>query len=414
MKKWLAFLLALLMLVTVAELPLTEPAQAAAANSSVPRIGLNQGVAANWTMKASSKNVSVKVGQEKKVKFTFNEYGKLRYKIKNTSIVDAYWDSEWDGNTIRLHLVGKKKGSTTVTVTNTVNKAKIVIKVTVKKGTTSTSGAKYRAVLIGNSNYWYENKLPNHKWDVTAMKGLLTKSLKTKYTVKDKYDCSASEILSAIRSGFSGAKDNDVSLFYYGGHGMQYDGSLCGVDNTFVSPTQLRDALLAVPGKVIVILECCHSGSMVKANGGAADLSTPKDFNDQVISAFSGYTIAAQDGDAVANTGELRSSKFIVLTACEKYEESWNWWYYDSSWVDQSFGTFTKAMFNGLGCKWSTGVWTGSAPCDSNGDNVATLGECASYIRSHASAINREMGGSNEQHCASYGDKNFKLFQLTR
>ena len=364
----------------------------------------------NKIMKASTKEVSVGVGSEKTVTFTFKEAGYLTAKVSNTNIIQAYWDSNWNSGTIKLHLVGLKKGSAYVTVTNSVNSESIKVKVTVTK---ASSGTKYRALLIGNSNY-SRNPLPNHKWDVKAMNGLLTKSLKKKYTVKTKYNASASGILSGIRSAFSGADSNDVSLFYYGGHGVAYSGALCGTDGGYVSPEQLRNALLKVPGKVIVILDCCHSGSMVTNNGAGDDReknSSSSNFNNAVVNALSGYTIPAQSDGDQPNTGELRESKFIVLTACEKYEESWNWWYY-GSYADQSFGTFTKTMFNGLGCKWSSGVYKGSAPCDKNHNGIATLGECYSYIRNRATKLNQQMGGSNVQHCMYYGDKNYPLFQL--
>ena len=371
-------------------------------------------VTVNGVLSASTKKVSVKVGEEKKVRFTLNAPGAfLTYKIKNKKIVSAYWDPSWThGNTIYLHLVGKKAGTTYVTVTNSYNNEKIKIKVTVKKASDS-SKTKYRALLIGNSNY-PRNPLPNHKTDVQAMKGLLTKSLTTKYTVTAKYDCSASSILSGIKSAFSGAKSNDVSLFYYGGHGLQYSGALCGVDGSYVYPNQLRDALLKVPGKVIVILECCHSGSMVSADSSdekEADISA---FNKAIVNALSNYTIpVVSESGSTPNDGELRESKFIVLTACQKYEESWNWWYY-GSYADQSFGTFTKTMFNGLGCRWSSGIYSGSAPCDKNRDGIASLGECYTYIYNNASRLNQEMGGSNIQHCMYYGNKNYKLFTLKK
>jgi hypothetical protein len=387
----------------------------------------------NGYVTASTKKVSMKVGSKKTVKITFPHTGTVYWHVENPNIVRAAWDQKgFKNNVVKLHLTGLSKGTTYVTVTNNLNSDKVKIKVTVGEGSqkskkekkkkeeeTTSSKAKYRALLIGNSNY-SRNPLPNHKWDVTAMKGLLTKSLKTKYSVNDKYDCSAGSILSAIRSTFSGAKERDVSLFYFAGHGGAYDGALYGVDNKYVYPSQLRDALLGIPGKVIVILECCHSGSMVTANGSDSpeETGSPDDFNRAIVDAFSGYTIpivSEDDEDSLkANTGELRESKFIVLTACKKYEESWNWWYYDPSRVSQSFGTFTRTLFNGLGCSWSSGIFQGSAPCDSSKDGVASLGECYSYVKKHATGVNQQMGGYNVQTCMYYGSKNYKLFQLKR
>lgn len=365
----------------------------------------------NAVMKASKKDVTVKKGGRTYVTFTFKQYGTLTFNVKNPQIVQPKWAESWKGNTIKLYLSGLKAGTTTVTVTNSYNSEKIKIKVTVEKSK-STSTTKYRALLVGNSNY-SQNALPDHKWNVVAMKGMLTQSLKTKYSVTAKYDQTASQILNAIKTTFAGAKSNDVSLFYFGGHGCQYDGTLCGISG-YVYPYQLRDALLAVPGKVIVILDCCHSGSMITANGETmTEEADAADFNRKVVSAFSGYDIMFEEtGEGLENTGELRQSKFIVLTACQKYEESWNWWYY-GSWADQSFATFTKTMFNGMGLNWSSGtIRTSSAPCDTNGNRVVTLYEAYKYIRAHATELNREMGGSNVQNCMYYGSDSYKLFSL--
>ena len=140
----------------------------------------------------------------------------------------------------------------------------------------------------------------------------------------------------------------------------------------------------------------------------------PAEFNRSIINAFSGYKIAspAEDGDD-PKTGELMTDKFIVLTACNMYEESWNWWYFNQyGSVYNGFGTFTLTLFNGLGYEWLTATFGGSAPCDGDGNGIATLNECRKYIGKWATGINDQMGTHNVQSCMSYGDSKYPLFRL--
>ena len=373
----------------------------------------------NRVLSSNKTTVNLKVKEKSYVTFTFAQDGKLAFTVKDSTVVKPVWADTWRDGTIKLYLTGLKNGTTIVTVTNTYNSESIRLKVVVGTGKADpdpgpSGPTKYRALLVGNSNY-STNALPDHKWNVNALKGMLTKSLKTGYTVTAKYNLTGSGILSAIKTAFKGAKSNDVSLFYYGGHGQQYDGALCGVDGSRVYPSQLRDALKAIPGKVIVILDCCHSGSMITPNGEEIndDTDHSADFNKAIVNAFSGCQILFEEtGDDIENTGELRQSKFIVLTACKKYEESWNWWYYGSS-ASQSFGTFTKCLFNGMGLNWSAGtIKTKTAPCDKNKNRIITVAEAYSYVRANATKLNKSMGGNNVQNCMYYGDKNYALFRL--
>ena len=364
---------------------------------------------------ASSKDIKLKELNNKAITLKcWLEYTSLSYNIADPSIVSAAWAEEWDGwnngyNQIKLYLTGLKAGSTRITITNTKTKDKIVLKV--KVTAQSAANTKYRALLIGNSNYSVGNRLPNHKWDVTAMKGLLTSSLTTKYSVTTKLDCTASSILKAIPAALGSATNNDVSLFYYAGHGVANSGALHCVNGSQVSPAELSKALQNIKGRVIVILECCHSGAYITNGNNGGSQQDPAKFNKAVISAFANHLTSSDD--ETAKSGELMMPKFIVLTACTMYEESWNWWYDEGGgWEDQSFGTFTKALFNGLGCKWSSGVYSGSAPCDTNKDGKASLGECKKYVGQWANRINEDMGGNNVQSCMSYGDANYPLFSL--
>ena len=77
----------------------------------------------------------------------------------------------------------------------------------------------YRALLIGNTYTGESNELPGCENDVDGMRTMLGRMTATPYSVTVKKNIRAEEILSSISSTFGNAGYNDVSLFYYSGHG---------------------------------------------------------------------------------------------------------------------------------------------------------------------------------------------------
>ena len=134
-----------------------------------------------------------------------------------------------------------------------------------------------------------------------------------------------------IRTGFIGATDADLCLFYYSGHGNETDsdsaGSLIGVDSYGMTPLQLRNRLYeATPGPVCVLIDACGSGASVYAQEtGSADMSAgdqpdrdPVYFTRAIVNAF-----RSRSPFKDVKTGELRDTeKYSVLTACAHKETS--------------------------------------------------------------------------------------------
>lgn len=73
------------------------------------------------------------------VNITFDVDGTITYSIADTSIVSCKWDSDWNGKTIGLNFTGKKSGTTSVTITNTVNNESATIIVSVDLRATGMS-----------------------------------------------------------------------------------------------------------------------------------------------------------------------------------------------------------------------------------------------------------------------------------
>ena len=262
---------------------------------------------------------------------------------------------------------------------------------------------RYRALLIGNEDY-ADGTLPGCINDATAMNRMLS-GLSNSFSCTQRNSQTAAQIKSAISTAFSGATNNDVSLFYYSGHGMGSDsssilGALVGINysnnyNDYLTTSALASELSKVPGRVIVILDSCHSGAAI--NKGIEDPEASAEaFNQSVIDAFAAY-----DSTVYVNNekvGELATSKFIVITACRKDQTSSSFTYTSGSNSGKSFGAFTKCFVEGCGVQYFTGSYTGSMPADSNSNNQLTVYEIYTYAQTEASALN---SGQTAQYYAS-------------
>ncbi|NMD37490.1 MAG: hypothetical protein GYA87_02265, partial [Christensenellaceae bacterium] len=106
---------------------------------------------------------------------------------------------------------------------------------------------KYRALIIGQHNYW-DHTLAGTDVDANNMNTMLiTKpSYGTMAKLTKKLDLTGRGILSTIPVAFAGADSSSVSVFYYSGHGSD-NGYIFGVDNNYpgsgaVSSTELANA----------------------------------------------------------------------------------------------------------------------------------------------------------------------------
>ena len=239
----------------------------------------------------------------------------------------------------------------------------------------------YRALLIGNTYPGSSMALPGPDNDIAGMRYMLSRMTATPYRITSKSNLDADGIVSAINSAFSSATANDVSLFFFAGHGANavgtsYHGALVGTGTTYLSVARLKSVLDEIPGKKIVIIDSCHSGQMI---GRSTDASTTvskselNSFNSKVITAFSAQTRGAND---LANSG------YYVITAAHSTEKSVKKGYDadEDGVIDKHFGLFTYMLTQG--CGWNMGtnkVRSLSADSDNNGE--ITLHEAYSYAR---------------------------------
>lgn len=131
------------------------------------------------------------------------------------------------------------------------------------------NGRRY-ALLIGGgyAGNGGQSTLPGCYQDVSDMREMLLAMDQTLYEVSAFPGADASLIREAIETVFGAAKDDDVCLFFYAGHGYEpaengLRGALTGADGEIIPLESLCGMLRNVHGTKILILDSCYSGRIV-------------------------------------------------------------------------------------------------------------------------------------------------------
>ena len=252
----------------------------------------------------------------------------------------------------------------------------------------------YRALCIGVGDYIYgddDDDLPGPSYDVDRMIqifnqcrfGPLNTEFSTINYLKD-WQATKSNILQGIASTFSAADNNDISYFYYGGHGSWWENMsyICPADITSpffvdsgISVDELENALSAIPGTKVVFLDTCHSGGFIGKGKGEITISKEEleSFNDEIINVFS----------QAQSKGLLTTNQYKVLTACHYYQESMELYPIEPGAFDP-YGVFTKALCEGCG-------YDGSYPADTNLDTKVSLQEAYLYVKSYVAELDAQI-----------------------
>ena len=291
---------------------------------------------------------------------------------------------------------------------------------------------RYRALLVSESDFYNPSvKDASERWehatrnknDVALMKKML-QGVKTPdgstYTITTWNNTSVSQLKQLIRNTFADAKENDVSLFFIASHGDSDEDTPADKAGAITMASQgekkaesitlseLRDALLKVPGKVIVILESCGSGAAVYASNGSGSrldslAKSAEAFNARAVEVFRSADPGVVDSDYAANTGEFRrENKFYVLTASAYREESYGY--------SNGYNVFTEHLAKGVGK-------SGNMPADKayvgNGNGTVDLHELYRYISGESDYSRIKIGAFYYyQHVQVYpSDLRFALFK---
>ena len=180
-------------------------------------------------------------------------------------------------------------------------------KSTVKNTTNHMSNGKRVALIIGNANYQFTNKLNNTLNDAKTMEQTL-KELGFQVTLVS--DGSYEKMKNAVYAFGDQISDVDISLFYYAGHGLEVDGTnyLVPVDADIQSALDVKQKALPLTGILrtmeftneeglnMIILDACRNNPFPTGKRGGSGLAK--------VNAPSGTLIAyATDPGSTASDG---------------------------------------------------------------------------------------------------------------
>lgn len=249
----------------------------------------------------------------------------------------------------------------------------------------------YRAFLVGVGDYIFddEDNLPAPPYDVDRMAHTLSKCSfgpsNTPFSgiwhLKN-HSATKSAILQGVASVFSGADNNDISYFYFSGHGASLENIsyLCPADLTLsadsaISVNELENALSAIPGTKVVFIDACNSGGFIGKGKGEIKISKEEleSFNDDLINVF--YQAQTK--------GLLTTNQYKVLTSCHYYQQCMELSSVTPGNFDP-FGVFTMALCAGFG-------YYGSYPADTNLDTKVSLQEAYLYVKSYVVELDAQL-----------------------
>ena len=204
-------------------------------------------------------------------------------------------------------------------------------------------------------------------------------------------DKTKSEIIAKMQELFKSSSESDVNYLYLTCHGGRDGRIYLGSDGLTFSGWELASILKQYKGKFVVMLDCCHAGTIISKDntGEANEEASTKYFDlDEFVSGFSNM-------NGGEKAGEMIDSKFLVLCSSSSSEYS-------------SGGALSLATkYWSLGSGWDPVQQSqGSLIADQNYNNRITLNELYSYSREQVLKQN------HKQHIEVYPkNSQFVLFQ---
>jgi len=282
-------------------------------------------------------------------------------------------------------------GSSTITISYTEDGVTKTTSAEITVGTVIQNEVVYRALCVGVGDYILgsDNDLNGPPYDVDRIRQVLQQcqfdTSNTTFSninyLKD-WQATKSNILQSISSTFSGTDSNDISYFYFSGHGSRVGNIsyICPADMTFfvdsvISVNELESALSSIPGTKVVFLDSCYSGGFIGKSMDETIISKEKleSFNDEVINVFS----------QAEYKGLLTTNEYKVLTSCHSSQECMELSPLTPGDFDP-FGVFTLALCAGCG-------YYGSYPADTNLDTAVSLQETYLYVKSYVADLDAQL-----------------------
>lgn len=290
-------------------------------------------------------------------------------------------------------LTALREGEAVVTVSAADGAVQSAITVIVEE-----APPQYRALLIGQQEYLpgVETVREGSVKSVESLLALLNSASFDggSYSVATLMDAPRDGVISAIRRTFASAREDDTSLIYITCHGFYQAGMtfFLMADGSVLSASDLERELRAIPGEIILLVDCCSSGGVLAEAGSADDLLRG------VTNAFYG----------VAGPASIRGSKYRVIASAFLDQDS-----YRLSFPGGGTSTvFARALCDAAG--WNMDRMAPSAMnADKNYDSFITMNELSAYLSRRVMWYLRLAGNYTQSVCAYPSDDPTVVFART-
>ncbi len=246
----------------------------------------------------------------------------------------------------------------------------------------------YRALVLGEQTYEEGVRLGGLNTAQGVADMLASQSIDgAGYQVQLQLDSTRAEMAEGVRQAFEGAKETDVSLFYINCHGAYENGTafLRLHDETRVTVQQLEEMLSGIPGKVIVILDFCQSGSFIGAGGEF------ERFVSGAQAVFSGST-------------PLTTGKYTVIASASADEDSYRRAFTSAGGEDSTAAIMGRSLCEGAG--WDL-IYDRSVTlkADADRDRQVTVQEIYEYTKKRVMHYLDGSGVTQTVHVYPEGDQ---------
>lgn len=228
--------------------------------------------------------------------------------------------------------------------------------------TVTPAPVRYRALLVSQQNYPESvgEVRGGSETSVDALGSLLGTMRMDGgqiYAVRRERDPSRGEFIAAIRETFARAADGDVSLLYITCHG-HYAGGMSFFEFTDGSEVCARDLereLRRIPGRIVVLIDCCASGGAIGS-----------EWQDGVGAAFA--------------QGPINGSRYFVICSAARDQDSYRIAFNDLAQAGVMTTAFVRALCDGAG--WSVDLNDrGTMGADRDYSGSVSFAELSLYLK---------------------------------
>ncbi|MBQ3656558.1 MAG: caspase family protein [Bacteroidales bacterium] len=160
-------------------------------------------------------------------------------------------------------------------------------------------------VSVGVDNYRYTNSLLLPGKDAKAVSQFFKTKTSSVVTITGRYATKA-EIVRSLKAEFSKARENDMVVFFFSGHG--YEGGFCLYDTqngnqaSKLSYEEVKDIFKKSSAKYkIIFADACHSGGLTGGNTNSDDANSAFSSSEVLLFLSSRANEYSQESPFMAN-----------------------------------------------------------------------------------------------------------------